>query len=85
MINQEIFSSIISEQDLHSSPLQIVARRSGKEVPYLIGHKSIGKSCDTSTPGIYTRYGSYYEWLETVTGLDFDEKGTSEGGFLLIV
>ncbi|XP_001662881.2 serine protease snake [Aedes aegypti] len=60
--------------DLHSSPLQIVARRSGKEVPYLIGHKSIGKSCDTSTPGIYTRYGSYYEWLETVTGLDFDEK-----------
>ncbi|KXJ75300.1 hypothetical protein RP20_CCG011988 [Aedes albopictus] len=61
--------------NLHSSPLQIVARRSGKEVPYLIGHKSIGKSCDTNTPGIYTRYGSYFEWLETVTGLNLDEKG----------
>lgn len=58
--------------DLHSSPLQIIAKRSGKEVPFLIGHKSIGKSCGTNTPGIYTRYGSYFEWLETVTGLNLD-------------
>ncbi|XP_062540206.1 serine protease snake-like [Armigeres subalbatus] len=59
--------------DLHSSPLQIIYRGSGKEVPYLVGHKSIGKSCGTNAPAIYTRYGSYFEWLETVTGMNLDE------------
>ncbi|XP_058811604.1 serine protease snake-like isoform X2 [Topomyia yanbarensis] len=58
----------------HSSPLQIIRKQSGKEVPFLIGHKSVGKSCGTVTPAVYTRYGSYFEWLETVTGLKFAEK-----------
>ncbi|XP_058449090.1 serine protease snake-like [Malaya genurostris] len=61
----------------HSSPIQIIKKRNGKEVPFLIGHKSIGKSCGTSTPAVYTRYGSYFEWLETVTGLKFQENECS--------
>lgn len=53
----------------HSSPLQVIVKNAGKTVPFLIGHKSIGKSCGTGTPAIYTRYGSYYEWIETVAGI----------------
>ncbi|XP_038105294.1 serine protease snake [Culex quinquefasciatus] len=60
--------------DQHSAPLQAIVVRSGKQVPFLIGHKSIGRSCGTNTPAVYTRYGSYYEWLETVTGISLDEK-----------
>ncbi|XP_053696186.1 serine protease snake-like [Sabethes cyaneus] len=59
--------------DQHSSPLQIIQRRSGKNIPYLVGHKSVGKSCGTGVPAIYTRYGSYYEWLETVTGIKYNK------------
>ncbi|XP_055617879.1 serine protease snake-like [Toxorhynchites rutilus septentrionalis] len=58
--------------DLHSSPLQILLSFSGKKVPFLIGHKSIGKPCGTNAPAIYTRYGSYFEWIETVTGMKMD-------------
>lgn len=59
--------------DQHSAPLQAIVSRSGKQVPFLIGHKSIGRSCGTNRPGVYTRYGSYYEWIETVTGISLNE------------
>ncbi|XP_052861007.1 serine protease snake-like [Anopheles cruzii] len=55
--------------NMHSSPLQVVLARNGKSVPFLIGHKSIGKACGSKSPAVFTRYGSYYEWLETVTEL----------------
>uniref|UniRef100_A0A182ILQ1 Peptidase S1 domain-containing protein n=1 Tax=Anopheles atroparvus TaxID=41427 RepID=A0A182ILQ1_ANOAO len=59
---------------IHSSPLQYTITQSGKRVPFLIGHRSIGKACGVKSPAVFTRYGSYYEWLETVTNLPFDAK-----------
>ncbi|XP_058123249.1 serine protease snake-like [Anopheles ziemanni] len=60
---------------LHSSPLQYTVTQNGKRVPFLIGHRSIGKACGVKSPAVYTRYGSYYEWLETVTNLPLDAAG----------
>uniref|UniRef100_A0A182QFE5 Peptidase S1 domain-containing protein n=1 Tax=Anopheles farauti TaxID=69004 RepID=A0A182QFE5_9DIPT len=58
--------------NMHSSPLQLVINRNGKSVPFLIGHKSIGKACGVKSPAVFTRYGSYYEWLETITNLPLE-------------
>uniref|UniRef100_A0A182WMK8 Peptidase S1 domain-containing protein n=1 Tax=Anopheles minimus TaxID=112268 RepID=A0A182WMK8_9DIPT len=61
--------------NMHSSPLQLVINRNGKRVPFLIGHKSIGKACGVKSPAVFTRYGSYYEWLETITNLPLEATG----------
>uniref|UniRef100_A0A182U9W6 Peptidase S1 domain-containing protein n=1 Tax=Anopheles melas TaxID=34690 RepID=A0A182U9W6_9DIPT len=61
--------------NMHSSPLQLVINRNGKSVPFLIGHKSIGKACGVKSPAVFTRYGSYYEWLETITDLPLEATG----------
>ncbi|XP_053673940.1 serine protease snake-like [Anopheles nili] len=58
--------------NMHSSPLQFMINRSGKRVPFIIGHKSIGKACGVKSPAVFTRYGSYYEWLETITDLPLE-------------
>jgi hypothetical protein len=58
--------------DEPSSPIQIYLKDKNKHtVPFLIGHKSIGKSCNTVVPGVYTRYSNYADWIETVSGIDF--------------
>uniref|UniRef100_A0A182G0A1 Uncharacterized protein n=1 Tax=Anopheles albimanus TaxID=7167 RepID=A0A182G0A1_ANOAL len=61
--------------NMHSSPLQVVLTRNGKSVPFLIGHKSIGRACGVKSPAVFTRYGSYYEWLETITDLSLEATG----------
>ena len=55
-----------------SSPIQIYLKDKNKHtVPFLIGHKSIGKSCNTPVPGVYTHYSNYVDWIETVSGISF--------------
>ncbi|EAT35022.1 AAEL012777-PA [Aedes aegypti] len=55
------------------SPMQIVLEKNGKRVPFLVGQKTIGRSCGTKVPGIYTRLSSdgHLPWIATIARMDF--------------
>ncbi|XP_055597116.1 serine protease snake-like [Uranotaenia lowii] len=56
-----------------SAPMQMILEKNGKKVPFLVGQKTIGKSCGSKTPGIYTRLSSdgHFPWIATIAGIDF--------------
>ncbi|XP_058448537.1 uncharacterized protein LOC131428540 [Malaya genurostris] len=48
-------------------PLQMKLLHNGKISPFIVGITSFGVACGISTPGVYTRVSSYYQWiLETI-------------------
>ncbi|XP_019531205.3 serine protease Hayan-like [Aedes albopictus] len=55
------------------SPMQIILEKNGKRVPFLVGQKTIGRSCGTKVPGIYTRLSSdgHLPWIVTIARMDF--------------
>ncbi|XP_058811601.1 serine protease Hayan-like [Topomyia yanbarensis] len=58
-----------------SSPMQVILVKNGKRVPFLVGQKTIGKSCGSKTPGIYTRLSSdgHLPWITTIAEMDFKD------------
>lgn len=49
-----------------------------KHIPYIFGLKSLGQSCGTPIPGVYTRLSSYKAWIEAIVGESFDHEGKSK-------
>ncbi|XP_055545205.1 serine protease Hayan-like [Wyeomyia smithii] len=58
-----------------SSPMQTIMTKNGKHVPFLVGQKTIGKSCGSKIPGIYTRLSSdgHFPWITTVSAMNFKD------------
>ncbi|XP_053696706.1 serine protease Hayan-like [Sabethes cyaneus] len=58
-----------------SSPMQTILEKNGKHVPFLVGQKTIGKSCGSKIPGIYTRLSSdgHFPWIATVSEINFKD------------
>ncbi|XP_055615599.1 serine protease Hayan-like [Toxorhynchites rutilus septentrionalis] len=58
-----------------SAPLQMIMEKRGKRVPFLVGQKTIGRSCGSKTPGIYTRLSSdgHFPWISTVAEINFKD------------
>ncbi|EAT35189.1 AAEL012625-PA [Aedes aegypti] len=57
------------------SQMQIVLEKNGKRVPFLVGQKTINRSCGSKVPGIYTRLSSdgHLPWISTVARMDFHD------------
>ncbi|XP_062540267.1 uncharacterized protein LOC134208225 [Armigeres subalbatus] len=57
------------------SQMQIVLEKNGKKVPFLVGQKTINRSCGSMIPGIYTRLSSdgHLPWISTIARLDFHD------------
>ncbi|XP_058449084.1 serine protease Hayan-like [Malaya genurostris] len=58
-----------------ASPMQTILEKNGKRVPFLVGQKTIGKSCGSKIPGIYTRLSSdgHLPWISTIAAMDFKD------------
>lgn len=56
-----------------SAPMQTIMERDGKRVPFLVGQKTIGRSCGSKIPGIYTRLSSdgHFPWIATISEIEF--------------
>lgn len=48
-----------------------------KPIPFIFGLKSLGQSCATPVPGVYTLLSSYKAWIEAIVGESFDHEGES--------
>ncbi|XP_062556534.1 polyserase-2-like isoform X2 [Armigeres subalbatus] len=43
-----------------------------KKIPFVAGIISIGTGCNDGSMGLYTRVASYIDWIQNITGVDFD-------------
>ncbi|XP_053674808.1 transmembrane protease serine 9-like [Anopheles nili] len=55
-------------------PLQIKLMANNRLIPFVVGITSFGRFCGSAIPAVYTRVSSYYNWVQTETGLSFDAR-----------